>query len=628
MPKTTVADTHDLSAPDLFGRALSEFRQGNLERAEALLTAVREHDPSHFEGLHLGGLVAARRGKLDGALVLLRQAVQINEAHAGVWYLISRVLTDLARYQEALEASSRALALRPGMAEAALTRAMALARSRLPREALVDLDRAAALGSEDVLLHLTRASVLVDLQRSGEAAASARRALILQPDMAEAHINLGAALYLGGDHGAAAEACREALRLSPANADAHAYLGASLQGLGRLEEAVSSLERAIELHPGHAMAHNALALCLMDLGRLAEARRSCDRSLELQPDRYDAYNTRGLLQNDASLALRDFDDAIALRPDASEPRFNKGVRLLLHGDFPRGWELYEFRPKPPFSNDLDAARLWDGCEDLAGKTFLTYAEQGLGDAIQFCRYAKLIAGLGARVLLRVPSNLRGLLEGLDPNVTVLAFRDRVGSYDRHYPLLSLPRALGTTLQNIPAHVPYLHARRDRLEKWRTRVPAGPGHRVGICWQGNIGRADRGRSFRLREFATIATLPGVQVVSLQKGAGSEQLAEPRSWPVVELGSAFDSETSQSFLDSAAVMELVELIITVDTSVAHLAGALGRPVWVVLQHTPDWRWLLGRDDSPWYPTMQLFRQASAADWPSAFGRVREALQQLMS
>ena len=610
--------SRESSADDLFRRALEQFRRGRLDQAEHLGVEALKRDARHFDALHLCGLLALRRRRPEAALAHLRQAVDINPLHGGARYLMGCLLSEIGRYPEAIDSLSRALTLRPGFLEAQVARATALARAGRFPEALADLDLAAALGADGANVQTVRASVLIDLGMPAEAIQCCRRALQRQPGLAEAQVNLGAALYLSGDYAAAADACREALRLSPDSASAHAYLGCSLLELQLPEDALRSLTRAVELAPGHAIAHNARALCLIALDRPAEALESCQRAIDAQPHRHEGYNTRGMLQDDVDLALADFDRAIALKPDADEPRYNKATRLLRRGDFKEGWELHEFRPRRGHFSGLEPGRQWNGSEDIAGKTLFTYAEQGLGDTIQFCRYAKLLAAQGTRVVLTVPDSLCSLLRGLDPTVTVTGYGERVPEFDRHCALLSLPRLLGTTESTIPGGVPYLFARPDYVASWRDRLGEPVGRRIGIRWQGSTGEVDRGRSFALREFAPIATVDGVELLSLQKGRGSEQLELPRDWPVTVLGADLES-----FLDTAAVMQLVDLVITSDTSIAHLAGALGRPVWVALKHLPDWRWMLGRDDSPWYPTMRLFRQPRPGDWPAAFASIRAAL-----
>jgi tetratricopeptide (TPR) repeat protein len=565
--------------------------------------------------LHLLAIVSARHGRAEAAVRHLRRATTVNPGHPGAWCALGSLLHDLGNYPEAVAAFDRALALRADIREAWFFRGAALSRAGRSGEALVDVDRALALGLNDANLQVTRAAILINLGRAREAAESCHRALALQPDLAVAHVNLAGALYLMEDMGAEA-AGRKAVSLAPADANAHAHLGASLLRGGSLDEALSHLTRATELNPSHPTAHNTRALCLMDLGRADEARESCRRAITLQPNRSDAYTTRGLLQPDPESALRDFDKAISLNPDAIEPRFNKGLCLLQQGDFHAGWELYEFRPKPKMKG-AGRDRLWNGSEDVAGKCVLTYAEQGLGDTIQFSRFAKLRAARGAQVVLSLQDSLCGLFDGFDGGIRVIGRASPLPAFDRHIPLLSLPRVFGTTLEAVGTEVPYLSATDERIAKWRDRLGAAKGRRIGIRWQGSTTRADVGRSFRLHELAPLAAVPQVQLMSLQKDAGIEQLLLPRDWPVTVPGEEFD------FLDTAALMTLCDLVITSDTSVAHLAGALGCPTWVALKHRPDWRWMLQRNDSPWYPTVRLFRQDVPGDWPGVFTRMQAAL-----
>ena len=609
-------------ANTLFTDALAQYRQGNLEVAERLLTDSLRQDPNQFESLHLQALVCARRGRADAAVQHLRRALQVNPGHPGAWCTLGSLLSDLGEVSEAIVAFTRGLTLRPDLREAWLFRGTAQMRAGRSGEALADLDRALALGLDDANVHVTRAAALINLGRPREAAESSRRALAHQPNLTVAHVNLAAALYQMDDPSGAAAACRAALALAPEDPNAHAYLGASLLQLRSMEEALGHLERAVEIDPGHAKAYNTRALCLMELGRAQEALESCQRAIHLQPNLAHAYNTRGMLQTDTALALRDFDQAIALQPESIEARFNKSVCLLLHGDFRAGWDLYEFRPKPQVRG-IARDQLWNGSEDVTGKRILTYAEQGLGDTIQFARFAKALAARGAHVMLSVQDCLCELFRGFDSRITVIARSSPIPEFDRHVPLLSLPRFLGATAEAISAETPYLFAKKERIAKWENQLGAPKGRRIGIRWQGSTGRVDLGRSFRLQELAPIAGLRQMELVSLQKDAGTEQLSLPRGWPVTELGQNFEADPSQAFLDVAALMQLFDLVITSDTSIAHLAGALGRPTWVALKHTPDWRWMLERSDSPWYPTLRLFRQPSPGDWSGVFASMRAAL-----
>jgi len=349
----------------------------------------------------------------------------------------------------------------------------------------------------------------------------------------------------------------------------------------------------------------------------------------LAPDLAIAYYNRGnVLKGMQRLpeAVRSFDRAIELAPDFEDAHKNRATTTLLMGNFERGWELYERRnagATTPHSGHLPG-----GDENLQGKALLIRAEQGLGDTIQFCRYALLAAARGADVTLAVQDPLVTLLKCLQPRVTITGMGTPSSGFDYHVPLLSLPRLFRTRMNNIPATIPYLAADSNRIETWKKRIGTS-GYRIGICWQGAAGgEVDVGRSFPVRHFETIAGISGLRLISLQKNAGVEQLLDlPSAMRVETFGDALDAGPD-AFVDTAALMESLDLVITSDTAVAHLAGALGRPVWVALSHVPDWRWLMDRKDSTWYPTMTLFRQPARGDWAGIFAAMRTSLSDLLS
>ena len=611
----------------VFARALACYRQGALAEAEAGLGKLLESDPAHFDALHLQGVIASRLGRPDRAVDLIQRALRQNATVAAAHRHLGNALRDLGRLEEALSSYTRAIDCRRDFKEAQVNRAMTLLMLRRPAAALADLDRAIALGADDFEVHRLRSAALIDLKRPAEALASSERAILMKPDDCDTHVNRAAACYLLGSYAEAAASCDRALALAPQHAAAHAHRGAALYALGRLDDAMASLDTAIELDPRSAFACNVRALCLLDLQRPEAALRSCERAIALRPELADAHNTRGLALADSlrfEEALASFDQAIALQPDLPEPNFNKGIRLLQHGDFERGWELYERRPLLDRAFAASHPRLWDGREEIAHKTIFTYAEQGLGDTLQFCRYAMLLRDRGAHVVLSVQDRLCRLLRGLGPGIEVVGSSEVPASFDLHCPLLSLPRAFRTRLHSIPAAVPYLRPESLRVTAWRNRLGTR-GRLIGIRWQGSTGRADAGRSFSLRHFEALAGIPGVRLISLQKDAGSEQMTDlAEALGVEDLGAEFEPGGPDAFLDVAAVMQCLELVISSDTSIAHLAGALGCPTWLVLKRTPDWRWLMEREDSPWYPTMRLFRQNRPGDWSEAFARMRAELE----
>jgi hypothetical protein len=352
----------------------------------------------------------------------------------------------------------------------------------------------------------------------------------------------------------------------------------------------------------------------------------------IKPDYAEAFINRGNALNALMRfeeALASYDRALAIKPDYADALFNRGVISLLLGEFPTGWVSYEGR-----WDHIGAANrklkapypVWKG-ENIAGKRFIVYDEQGLGDIIQFSRYLKQLSALGAQVTFLLRANMHGLLRSLDEKIRLTDNHPIRETFDYQCALLSLPLAFGTTVNNIPAETRYLRAESDRIEKWKERL-GDAGFKIGVAWQGNkAGGIDIGRSFPLVEFLGISHLPSVRLISLQKHEGVEQLRDmPEGMAVETLGDDFDLG-DEAFLDTAAVIENLDLVISSDTSVAHLAGALGRPVWVALKYVPDWRWMLNRTDSQWYPTMRLFRQGTIDDWRAVFADIENALRELM-
>jgi tetratricopeptide (TPR) repeat protein len=619
-----------MSAADvesLFAEGLELYRVGALERSEACLSEILVRDPEHFDALHLSGVIASRSGRQEAAVRLIRKALGRNMNVAPAHRHLGNALRDLGRLEDALSSYSKAIEIRTGFKEAYVNRALVLLRLQRFAAALADFERALALGAQEAEVHTYRASALIGLGRAAEALASCEAAVARYPDFVDAHVNRAAALYLLGRHAEAVASCERALAARGEHADAHAYRGAALFALWRLEPALASLDAALALQPQSAFARNVRALCLLGLQRAEESLGESERAIALRPDLADAHNTRGLALADSmrfEAAHASFDRAIGLDPRVIEPIFNKAVLYLTAGDFGRGWELYERRPAPK-PKHVSMMPRWDGSQALAGRTIWIYAEQGLGDTIQFCRYAKFLAQGGARVILAVQPSLCDLLRTLGPQVEVMSLGETPPAHDYHCPLLSLPRAL--RLERVPACVSYLTPDSERVIRWSGRlgraIEDGSSRErlIGIRWQGSTGRADAGRSFALSSLEPVARLAGVRLVSLQRDAGVEQLEGLPHWRVEDLSSALGG--SDGFLEAAAILRCLDLVITSDTSIAHLAGALGCPTWLALKRVPDWRWMLGRSDSPWYPTMRLFRQRRPGDWTEIFESMSEEL-----
>jgi Flp pilus assembly protein TadD len=424
------------------------------------------------------------------------------------------------------------------------------------------------------------------------------------------HNNLNLICRQQGRLDEAVACCQRALELDPNSPELHNNLGIALKERGDLEPAAASFERALDQKPAYADAHYNLANTLVKLHRLDQADREYRRAIRLAPLDCEAHNNLGtLLQLQGRLdeAMACYNAALNRPGESAEAHRNRALLRLLLGNFAEGWPEYEWRWRMP-GVKLPSARQsrWEG-QPLADKTVLLLAEQGIGDTIQFIRYAALVKGVGARVVVDCPPMLHALFRHTPGIDRLVAGDTGPETADYQVPLLSLPGAFGTRLDTIPAAIPYVFAEPERIAHWQRKLADRPGFKVGIAWQGNPDfTTDYYRSMPLTAFAPLAVCPNIKLFSLQKGHGREQLAAVADrFEIVDLGSALDDE-GHAFVDTAAVMMNLDLVITSDTATAHLAGALGVNVWVALHRTPNWRWLVARSDSPWYPTARLFRQ----------------------
>ncbi|HTT85234.1 MAG TPA: tetratricopeptide repeat-containing glycosyltransferase family protein [Rhizomicrobium sp.] len=583
----------------LFAKAVQHHSAGRLTDALASYEAAIRLDPKLAAAHGNRGVVLKSFGRPEEALASFGRALKLQPGDANTWYNQGTTLALLNRLDDAVRSYDRAIRLKPDHAEAYANRGNVLTALGRPADAVHSYDKAVALKPDFALAWHNRGTALEQLDRIAEALASFDRAIALQPDFADAHLHRG-------------------------NAQ---------QKLDRFDEAIRSYERAIALRPDFAEAYNNKGAALRILGRLEDSLRDSDRAIALRPDFADARNNRGLVLHELErreAALESLARAIELSPDFAGAHWNKSICLLSLGRMEEGWREYEWRKrKPDPKGSLTFPQpAWSGREDIVGKTLFVHAEQGLGDTIQFSRYVPLAQAKGAEVIFAVQDSLMRLLKTLSPSVRILGGTGAIPEFDYHITLLSMPLAFGTKRDTCPAEIPYLHAEPDRVEMWRSRL-GREGFRIGICWQGNPKSVvERGRSFPLHCFADIAAIPGVRLISLQKYDGCEQLAElPAGMKVETLGEEFDC-APHAFVDSAAVMECLDLVITSDTAIAHLAGALGRPAWVGLKRVPDWRWLLDRSDTPWYPTLTLFRQMRRCHWADVFAAMRARLLEQMT
>jgi tetratricopeptide (TPR) repeat protein len=577
-----------------FEKGVALHQQGKLADAERFYVEVLRQQPKHFDALHLLGVIALQTQRTERGVELIRKAIGLNAKVAAAHSNLGTALRDLKRPADALVSHDRAIALKPDFAEAYSNRGIALLDLKRPADALVSHDKAIALKPDYAEAYNNRGTVLRDLKRPADALVSYDKAIALKPDYAEAYSNRGTVL----------------------------------RDLKRPADALVSYDKAIALQPDYAEAYSNRGNALLDLKRPADALVSYDKAIALKPDYAEAYSNRGTALSDLKRpadALVSYDKAIALKPDYAEAYLNQGLCLLLTGRFEQGLRQYEWRKKrdEPLGVRPYPQPVWLGENNIAGKTLFIYWEQGLGDTIQFCRYAKLVEARGTKVIMSVQQPLLGLLKQISPTIQIINQNEEPTHFDYHCSLLSLPLAFGTTLETIPAKHEYLKADEELRSLWSARLPPKTKPRIGVVWSGRIAHHnDHNRSIELQQFLAIFST-GADWICLQNEIRKKDLAVLQQNNCIAL---FGNDL-RDFSDTAALVDLMDLVITVDTSVAHLAGAMGKPVWILLPHNPDWRWLLDRNDSPWYPSARLFRQQQIGSWAGVIDLVNNKLQSVI-
>jgi tetratricopeptide (TPR) repeat protein len=626
--------------------------QGDLARAVSSYRQGIALDTSHIEALHSLANSLADRGDFAEAESYFRDLFRLQPDFADAYYNFGNAKLNQDDATAAIECYRQAIELQPGCAAYHFNLAHALQRLGCLAEAADEYRRVVGIAPNDFEASYNLGIVLHELKEFAQAADAFRQALALKPDLPQAMSNLAAALQGLDDYAGAADLLRRAIALNPDFAEAHGNWGGHLWRQGDLDGAKKSCLRAIELNPNLPGAHGNLGHVLFDQGDYRGALDSYDHSLALKPDAIHSANSaaaanaktkgrpwkRGDLLNafDAcrrigpDFATAEYRRALATKSNCVELLYYVGLLHLLHGDFAAGWHNYEYRWQTKMLRNVfrDFSQpQWLG-QPLAGARILLHAEQGLGDTLQFIRYVPMVAARGAKVILEVPSELRRLVETtLGGAAQIVTRGSRLPDFDWQSPLLSLPLVFQTAQTSIPASIPYLHADAQLARAFAQHFPspANAGLRVGLVWSGSPRHTrDPQRSIPLSQLCALTEILGTTFYSLQKGPAAKDLLNmPIDMNLVDLSGYLND-----FADTAAAIANLDLVITVDTAVAHLAGALGKSVWILLTRNPDWRWLLDREDSPWYPTARLFRQDKASDWHSVIDRVHTELQQLIS
>jgi tetratricopeptide (TPR) repeat protein len=661
-----------MTIPEALAYAVQCYQAGNIRQAEQICQQILQADPANADAHHLLGVLACQsKDRLDEAITHFRQALQIRPGYyqalnnlGNAFYLkdnleqavfhyrqalnlgpnypdaycnLGNVLLRQEKFDDAIRSYQQALRLKPDAADVWNNMGLALQRQNKLDEAGRCFQQAVQINARYTDAHTNLGNVLLRQEKLDEAIRSYQQALRLNPNSPQVCNSMGLALQRLDRLDDAIRWYRQALQLDPAYADANCSLGNALISKEKLDEAVAYLQRALQINDNFPEAHNALGTALVHLDKLDAAIGCFQNALKLMPIFPEAHSNLGnalLSQNKLEEAGRCLQEALLQKPDFASAHWNLSFLTLLRGDFEHGWPEYEWRwLLPGVARRAFSQPLWDG-SPLNGRTILLHAEQGLGDTIQFIRYAPLVKERGGKVLIECQPSLVPLLASA-PGIDRLLPRGSASPpFNVQAPLLSLPGIFRTTLANIPNSVPYLQSEvRSPMSDVKT-ASSDIGHRtsdighvfrIGIAWQGSTTyRFYRQRAIPLMHFAKLCEVPGVQLISLQKGERSEELpALAARFPVQDLGNRLDEGTG-AFMETAAVMMGLDLVISADTAVPHLAGALGCPVWIALPLVPDWRWMLERNDSHWYPTMRLFRQTRYGQWADVFDRMAEELK----
>lgn len=554
-----------------------------------------------------------------GTESVCRTILADDEVQPDAWHLLGLALLQRNEVAASIDAFEKAIVQAPAVAAFHINFASALTAAGRPDDAVAALRRGLAQDDAQPDGHFNLANTLLAMGRTDDAKLSFEKALTLAPDHAAARNNLGHILRQRGDLGAAIDQFRQATESDSGYAPAWSNLCGALLESGQTVAAIDAGRRATVADPNNAEAHYNLGNAFSAAPIAAEAAACYRRALQVDERYTDAWvNLGAALQHigECEAAITALDHALALSPDLPQAEWNKATALLLSGQLREGWELYEWRWRAVSGLTLpmvDRPR-WAGAP-LAGQRVLVVAEQGLGDTIQFVRYASMLRASGAHVTLECPASLKTLLEKSNIADQVIASGDPRPDIDAWTPLMSLPGLFGTEMDSIPAECPYLSAAPADV----SRAPGERALRVGIVWRGSLtNNRGRFRSCTLSDLEPLTGVPGIRLFSLQTELAPDDAAQLETIGVADLGSGFND-----FSASAAAVQAMDLIISVDTATAHLAGALGKPVWTLLSAMPDWRWLLDRVDSPWYPTMRLFRQQRVSDWTQVIGEVSAGL-----
>jgi len=566
------------------------------------------------------------QSKFDEAIICYKKAIELNPNNADLYGNLGNTLKEQCKLDEAIECYRTASELDPDSAGFQCNLGAALQKHGALKEAILSYTKAVKIDPGYAMAFCNLGSALQESGNPEEAIKNYERAISLKPDYAEAHNNLGVSLLEKAEPEEAIKCHKRAIELNPDCAEAHNNLGTAFMEHGKFGNAFTSYKRALLLKPKYAEAHTNLGTALMAQSKFDDAITSHQKAIELKPDHAEAYNNLGTVLNGLGRpeeAIVNYKQAIELKPDLAQAHLNLAFALLLTRNFRNGLQEYEWRLRlKKCKPETNQKAMWDG-SSLNGKSILVYSEQGIGDSIQFARYIPMVKEQGGHVIVECQQSLCRLLrngDGIDEIIEMTSHGKSHIQFDTQIPLLSLPGIFDVSVDTIPQNPSYIIPDPVLVSQWRSKFNHDNNLKVGIAWAGNPKHInDRNRSCSLNNFAHLTSIKGITFYSLQKGPASIDSNNcHKGINLIDL----DSEL-EDFADTAAAIDNMDLIISVDTSVVHLAGAIGKPVWTLLPFVPDWRWMLERSDTPWYPSMRLFRQRQLHDWEGVFEQITESL-----
>jgi tetratricopeptide (TPR) repeat protein len=616
----------------LIQNAIEKHVSGNLKEAGAIYQSILNEQPDDPNALHLLGLISHQTGNNKIAIDLIEKAIAVKPDVVDFYFHCGSAYQASHNNELAIERYEQALAINPKNADVLNNLGLALHGSGRQEDAIERYEQALVINPDYAEVFNNLGNALRELDKQQEAINHYEKALILNRDFAEAYNNLGLVIQDLDRQEESTKHFKKAIVIKPDYAEAHNNLGNALKEINQQEEAIKHYKQALIIRPDYVETRTNLGLMYHEMGELEEAIKQYEQALIIRPDYAEAhYQLGNTLQELARLeeAIKHYQLAISIKPDYAEAHYNMGLTYLLKGALREGWRNYEWRYKTKkfkhYKRVIDKPK-WNGTS-LKNRTILIHAEQGLGDTIQFIRYAPIVANTGGNVIVECHPGIIHLFESYKNSVTFIGKGEPLPDFDVHCSLLSLPGILNTTIDTIPSEINYIHTDKRLASSWKEKLSNSNKFKIGIFWQGNKNHnRDKFRSIPLKNFESLLSFSEIDFINLQKGEGHEQVIEYGfSNLITDYTAEMDNE--ERFSDTAALMQSLDLVIGTDTAIIHLAGAMGIPTWLLLPFHPDWRWMLKIEDTPWYPTMRLFRQEEIGNWHTVVKKIERELEKMI-